>query len=79
MLQVPTSPETGGVLQSLLEQQADVAMHVLVPQGLNPLAQLYWQTPVSALQVPACPDGGGQSAFVQQLALGMQALVPHDL
>jgi hypothetical protein len=79
MLQAPTSPETGGVLQSLLEQQAELAMQVLVPQGLKPPAQLYWQAPVSALQVPTWPDGGGQSAFVQQLALGMQALVPQAL
>jgi hypothetical protein len=34
MLQVPTSPVTGGVLQSLLEQQFPLGMQVLVPQGL---------------------------------------------
>jgi len=31
------------------------------------------------LQVPTCPVGGVQSAFVQQLLVAMQALVPHAL
>ncbi len=92
LLQVPVDwwHTSGGMLQSLLVQQLAVGMqlplHDLSPEGqlqppveqtsppLHAIAPLHVQVP--ALQVFVIrPE---QSAFVQQLAAGMQAL-PHIL